>query len=166
MTEDRGTPAAAGSGGLAAGPGAQRRIVVGVDGSEPSKAALAWAVRQGEQTGARVEAVFAWDFPAVFGVVSAGVFDFVGLAAHVLADTITEVGNPARVHPRVLRGHAAQVLIDASAGADLLVVGSRGHGGFAGVLLGSVSQHCVHHAPCPVVVIRGTQAAAGGRRQP
>jgi nucleotide-binding universal stress UspA family protein len=61
------------------------------------------------------------------------------------------------VRARVVEGNAAQVLLDASDGADLLVVGSRGHGGFTEALLGSVSQHCVHHARCPVVVIRGEQ---------
>ena len=55
----------------------------------------------------------------------------------------------------VIQGNAAQVLLDVARDADLLVVGSRGHGGFTGALLGSVSQHCVHHAPCPVVVVRG-----------
>ena len=58
---------------------------------------------------------------------------------------------------RAVEGNAAQVLLDASDGADLLVVGSRGHGGFTEALLGSVSQHCVHHAHCPVVVIRGQE---------
>jgi nucleotide-binding universal stress UspA family protein len=54
----------------------------------------------------------------------------------------------------VVQGHPAQVLLDASAGAELLVIGSRGHGGFVGAMLGSVGQHCVHHATCPVVIIR------------
>ena len=61
---------------------------------------------------------------------------------------------------KVVEGNAARVLLDASAGADLLVVGSRGHGGFVEALLGSVGQHCVHHATCPVVVIR--DSAVGG----
>jgi nucleotide-binding universal stress UspA family protein len=63
----------------------------------------------------------------------------------------TDITRP----PQPVEGNPAQVLLDASAGADLLVVGSRGHGGFASALLGSVSQHCVHHADCPVVIIRG-----------
>jgi nucleotide-binding universal stress UspA family protein len=61
------------------------------------------------------------------------------------------------VHPTAVEGNAAQVLLDACDGADLLVVGSRGHGGFTEALLGSVSQHCVHHARCPVVVLRGQE---------
>ena len=132
-----------------------------MDGSEPSKEALAWAVRQGELTGATVEAVIAWDFPSSYGAVPVADVDFEEIAAQVLSDAIAELGSAASVQPRVLRGHAAQVLADASHGADLLVVGSRGHGGFVGSLLGSVSLHCVHHASCPVVVIRGRQAAPG-----
>jgi nucleotide-binding universal stress UspA family protein len=67
---------------------------------------------------------------------------------------LPESGRQVEIRPKVAEGNAAQVLLDASDGADLLVVGSRGHGGFAEALLGSVSQHCVHHATCPVVVIR------------
>lgn len=70
-------------------------------------------------------------------------------------------GSDVRVIPRLREGNAAQVLLDAAADADLLVVGSRGHGGFAEALLGSVSQHCVHHATCPVVIIRESKRAAG-----
>jgi len=75
----------------------------------------------------------------------------------VLHDTITavtaEVAAPVAVLPRVIAGHPAEVLLQAADGAQLLVVGSRGHGTFAGILLGSVSQHCVQHPPCPVAVI-------------
>ncbi|HEY2640028.1 MAG TPA: universal stress protein, partial [Streptosporangiaceae bacterium] len=74
-----------------------------------------------------------------------------------LSDSIAEVLNPAsqvKVSATVRQGNAVQVLLDAADGADLPVVGSRGHGGFVEALLGSVAQHCVHHANCPVVVIR------------
>jgi nucleotide-binding universal stress UspA family protein len=84
--------------------------------------------------------------------------DFDEIAAKVLNETITEVASPAssvRIHTKVAEGSAAQVLLDAAEGADLLVVGSRGHGGFAGALLGSVSQHCASHSPCPVLIVRG-----------
>jgi len=137
----------------------ERRIVVGVDGSVPSKAALAWAVKQARLTGAAVEAVIAWEFPVTYGYpapVPSGI-DYAGIAAEVVADAIAEVsgpGEPVTIRSTVAAGNPARVLLDASAGAELLVVGSRGHGGFTEALLGSVGQHCVHHATCPVVVIR------------
>jgi nucleotide-binding universal stress UspA family protein len=144
--------------------GPERRIVVGVDGSVPSKAALAWAVRQSRLTGAVVEAVIAWEFPSVTGypVVVADV-DWEDLAEQIVTDAIREVGSSAEqpeIRRKVVEGNAAQVLLDESADAELLVVGSRGHGGFVEALLGSVGQHCVHHAKCPVVVIRGSVTAA------
>ena len=135
------------------------RIVVGVDGSVPSRAALGWAVRQARLTGAVVEAVIAWHYPGSYGYPVALVddADYKELAAKVVTDAIAEVAGPAgpvEIRPKVVEGNAAAALLAASAGAELLVVGSRGHGGFAEALLGSVSQHCVHHAPCPVVIIR------------
>ena len=83
--------------------------------------------------------------------------DFQQIAAEVLAGAIAEVSSPAEqvtITSKMVEGNAARALLDASTGADLLVVGSRGHGGFAEALLGSVGQHCVHHATCPVVVVR------------
>lgn len=139
----------------------EHRIVAGVDGSPSSKAALAWAIGQAKLTGAVVEAVTAWDYPATYGYAAAVVdVDWEGLAAQVLRDAVSEVAPDAAaaIRQRVSEGNAAQVLLDASAGADLLVVGSRGHGGFVEALLGSVSQHAVHHARCPVVVIRDSVA--------
>ena len=136
----------------------ERRIVVGVDGSLPSNAALAWAVRQAKLTGAVVEAVIAWEIPATYGFTMAVAdVDFEGTAAQVAANAIAKVTSPdepVTIRTKVVQGYPAQVLLDASAGAELLVIGSRGHGGFAEAMLGSVGQHCVHHATCPVVVIR------------
>ncbi len=137
----------------------EHRIVVGVDGSDPSKAALAWAIRQGRLTGATVEALIAWIFPATYGhpVPVPPSIDFEEVAREVLTLAIADVSSPddqVTIRPKVVEGIAAQVLLDASAGADLLVVGNRGHGGFIESLLGSVGQHCVHHAKCPVVVVR------------
>ena len=139
------------------------RIVVGVDSSECSKAALRWAISQAQLTGATVEAVAAWQDPAMYGYFSGWaptVFDGDGIQAiteKTLAETVADItganGRPAQVATHVVQGHPAQVLMDAAAGAQMLVVGSRGHGTFAGILLGSVSQHCVQHAPCPVTVI-------------
>jgi nucleotide-binding universal stress UspA family protein len=138
----------------------EHRIVVGVDGSMSSKAALAWAVGQAKLTGAVVEAVTAWDYPTTYGYAAPVIdVDWEEIAAQVLSDAIAEVapdgGQPA-IRKRVSEGNAASVLRDASADADLLVVGSRGHGGFVEALLGSVSQHMVQHAVCPVVVVRGS----------
>jgi nucleotide-binding universal stress UspA family protein len=144
------------------------RIVVGVDGSESSKAALRWAVRQAELTGSSVEAVVAWHYPVVmggfgYGPVSAMVLNFDEIAAKTMADTIAAVVDPAtpvHISSLVLEGNPAQVLLRAAEDADLLVVGSRGHGGFAAALLGSVSQHCAHHAPCPLVIMRDHASSA------
>jgi nucleotide-binding universal stress UspA family protein len=135
------------------------RIVVGVDGSLPSKAALAWAIHQAKLTGAVVEAVIAWHHPASYGypVTVSDDTDYSKLAARVVDDAVTEVAGPAgpaEIRSKAVEGNAAAALLAASAGAELLVLGSRGHGGFVEALLGSVSQHCVHHATCPVVIIR------------
>jgi nucleotide-binding universal stress UspA family protein len=146
---------------------ARPRIVVGVDGSKSSNGALRWAIRQAEVTGAAVDAVNAWHYPdmAGSGMAAGGMvptYDPREIAAKVAADAVSGALDPASevpVRARIAQGGAAQVLLDASAGADLLVVGSRGHGGFAEALLGSVSQHCVHHALCPVVVFRGPDSA-------
>ncbi len=141
-----------------------RRVVVGVDGSPSSKAALAWALRQAEETHAGVEAVIAWHYPATvagvpfapIGPLEDGGYD--DFAARVLSDALRETVDPhgpVKVSSTVREGNPARVLLDASEGAELLVVGSRGHGGFAEALLGSVSQACVQHAQCPVVIVRG-----------
>ena len=146
-------------------PSTNHKIVVGVDGSASAQAALAWAVQQAELTGATVEAVIAWHYPIAFaGAPFAAIgsqmdVDFAGAAAQMLSAAISETADPTgsvKVSSTVREGNAAQVLIDAAEGADLLVVGSRGHGGFTEALLGSVSQHCVHHARCPVVIVRGS----------
>jgi nucleotide-binding universal stress UspA family protein len=143
------------------------RIVVGVDGSRASTAALAWAAEQAGLTGASVEAVIAWHYPVAVGgipfapVGAADFTDYGELATKLLSDAIAatvEPDGPVKVSSVVREGNAAQVLLEAARGADLLVVGSRGHGGFTEALLGSVSQACVHHARCPVVVIRAADS--------
>lgn len=145
------------------GAGNTHRIIVGVDGSPGSKTALTWAMNQAARTGATVEAITTWQNPAQYGTAygwSYDVFegDTYGAAiAKSLDDTIAEVAaqvpHPVTVLAQVIEGHAVEALLHAAANADLLVVGSRGHGTFAGIVLGSVSQHCVQHAPCPVVVV-------------
>lgn len=140
-----------------------RYIVVGVDGSPGSQTALRWAMAQARLTGAHVEAVSAWQEPLMTGY-SYGwqPTEYAGdsiavITEKVLGETVAEAtaqgDQTVAVHTRVVQGHPAQVLLEAAAGARLLVVGSRGHSTFAGLLLGSVSQHCVQHAPCPVVVV-------------
>jgi nucleotide-binding universal stress UspA family protein len=137
---------------------ARRRIVVGVDGSAPSKAALAWAVSEAGRTDAVVEAITAYYwFPMPIKDI-----DYKGLAEVVLDDAIRDVASaaePVRITGHVVQGNAARALLDTAASADLLVIGSRGHNGFTEALLGSVAQHCIHHARCPVVVIRSSQAS-------
>jgi nucleotide-binding universal stress UspA family protein len=135
-------------------------IVVGVDGSPESVGALTWAARYGKACGAQIRALLAWHYPSAVGpappgVAPASITDEVRAAmSEHLTQAITEGAPDAQVEPQIGYGHPAQVLVDASREADLLVVGSRGHGAFTGMLLGSVSLHCVHHAFCPVVVVR------------
>lgn len=135
----------------------QGRIVVGVDGSPASADALSWAARQAELTGAAIEAVTSWEYPMAFGgYPAANEIDWPANARSVLDSALDQALGEAAdpVTRTVVEGHPAKVLIDAAAGAELLVVGSRGHGGFAGLLLGSVSEYVVAHAPCPVLVVR------------
>ena len=144
------------------------RIVVGVDGSASSRAALRWAVRQAKFTGGMVNAVIAWQIPVMLQNYSwAPIYleeagDFAEDARKRIDAVISEEIEPTDsglVRSRVVHGHPAQVLLDAAADADLLVVGGRGHGKFAEALLGSVSQNCVHHARCPVLIMRGEPAS-------
>lgn len=141
------------------------KIVVGVDGSDASKKALAWAVDEARVHGAQVVALYAWQpLPVVPADVVPAPLD--------LAETISELYEAAErlvtgvveevagaepvvtVEAVALEGPPASALIDAAGDADLLVVGSRGLGGFRGLLLGSVGHQLVHHAPCPVVIHR------------
>lgn len=144
------------------------RIVVGVDGSPSSEEALRWAVRHARLTGQPVEAVTSWEIPVNFSVGPLTDFDWEGQATSTLTDTVANAVGPAdaeQVSRCVVKGHPAQVLIDAAADAGLVVVGSRGRGGFTGMLLGSVSQHVLARAACPVVVVRDTGTAAGTRER-
>jgi nucleotide-binding universal stress UspA family protein len=137
-----------------------RRIVVGVDGSAESKGALRWAARQAQTTGAHLHVITTWEIPS-FAYAGAGIpypgnLDLKSGSRRALERTITEtLGDHIGldVTQTVVEGHPAIVLLEAAVGADLLVIGSRGHGAFAGMVLGSVSEHCVAHASCPVVVI-------------
>lgn len=137
----------------------EARIVVGVDGSESSLHALEWAARQAELTGDVLEVIATWEWPPNYGwaVPLPEGWDPQADVTRVLTDICDRLhqAHPAvNLRPRVVEGHPAPVLVEASSGAALLVVGSRGHGEFAGMLLGSVSEHCVAQAHCPVVVVR------------
>ena len=134
-------------------------IVVGVDGSEPSKRALAWAAKQAALTGAELNVVTTWEFPATFGWAPPYPegFDPEGDTRTALHQTVDAVLGPdpqVPVRVTVREGHPAPILTEEAEDAALLVVGSRGHGAFMGMLLGSVSEHCASHAACPVVVVR------------
>lgn len=141
------------------------RIVVGVDGSQASKEAFSWALAEARLRGDSVVAIHAWTppYPTPAGLpgglvtpVEDGVDEAVRKAAQeVLAQTVSEAAaDDVTVEQRLVEGPAATTLIEAADGAELLVVGSRGHGGFTGLLLGSVSQQVANHAPCPVVIVR------------
>lgn len=137
----------------------EKRIVVGVDGSEPSKAALRWAIRQARLTGCSVDAVTAWRYPSTYGLAPLGdqAVDLESDASKALTAALNEVSGlepDVPVCPHVSEGRAGEVLLRAAKGADLLVVGNRGHGEFASALLGSVSLYCVLHAHCPVLILR------------
>ncbi|MDF6022471.1 universal stress protein [Streptomyces sp. JH34] len=135
------------------------RVVVGVDGSGPSQEALRWAAQHAQLTGAVVEAVCAWETPSEAGwagpATEAG-FDLEDARRRFSEGIRAVFGDvrPAVVHEILVRGDPSEVLVKASEGADLLVVGNRGRGGFARAMLGSVSQRCAQHAACPVVVVR------------
>ena len=134
-------------------------IVVGVDGSESSNGALRWAAQQAMRTDAALEVMMTWEWPSSYGwsFPLPAEYDPAADAQRLLDGVIAELRES---HPnldiraRVVEGHPAPTLVEASRGADLLVVGSRGHGEFAGMLLGSVSEHCVTNAHCPVLVFR------------
>ena len=133
------------------------KIVVGVDGSPSSRRVLHWAAQQAKLTGALLEIVSCWEMPSIDPSDLPLVSNFGDDAQRNLQATVTEVlGDEPDVDIKltVVEGQAASVLLDAARGASLLVVGSRGHGAFTGRLLGSVSNHCVSHAPCPVTVVR------------
>ena len=141
-------------------------IVVGTDGSGHADRALAWAIDEAKLRGARIHVVSAWHVPAmVYGgpglVPTASVpieETFRRAAEDAAAAALDQVGAAGvDAEADVVEGQAADALIDAATDADLLVVGSRGHGGFVGLLLGSVSAQCAHHARCPLVIVRSPQ---------
>lgn len=139
-------------------PTAVRKIVVGIDGSDGSVKALDWAIGDAVRSPASLELVTAWVFPMALGYVFAKSPDEVQHQLQLIADG--SVSHVAAVAPgisvsSILReAEAGPTLVDCSNGADLLVVGSRGHGGLREVLLGSVGTYCARHAHCPTVIVR------------
>ena len=147
---------------MTASPGAsEARIIVGVDGSRPSEDALRWAAHFAAIYGAPLEVVTAWEYPPSYGWAAiAPEWDAAQDTRNFLDDTVQAVFGdqpPPGMRLLVREGSAAKVLLDASPGAIMLVVGSRGHGGFAGLLLGSVSANVAEHAVCPVFIVHGDQ---------
>jgi len=136
-------------------------VVVGVDGSANSIAALKWAAHYAKSTDGIVHAVYVWSYPtssvvtAPLGSAMAPADLMEAAAADALSGFIAEAELPPDVHVVhiVREGSSSKVLIDQAHDADILVVGARGHGGFAGLLLGSVANAVTNHAPCPVAVI-------------
>ena len=142
-------------------------IVVGVDGSDPGRAALRWAIEEAKVRNAAVVAVHVWSFypavppetfdgvPAPMTVPDAG--EAIEADSRRLLDreleAVSQEAAGVGVEARLVEGNAAEALTDASRDADLLVVGTKGHGALAGALLGSVSQHLAHHPPCPLVLV-------------
>lgn len=133
-------------------------IIAGLDGSEASKDALRWAVGHGKRLGATVRAIAVWHHPVQFGYPRVlPDREFEEQAERWVRDAVAEVGGAepgCAVESEVVNGHPPRELIEASADADLLVLGHRGRGGVVGMLIGSVVLQCVQHARCPVVVVR------------
>jgi nucleotide-binding universal stress UspA family protein len=135
------------------------RVVVGIDGSQASLDGLTWAARQADFIGARLEVLAAWEWPTSFGWAVPVPTDF-DPEAEVQSTLDAATASARAAYPalvvdaHIVQGHPAPILVEASKGADLLVVGSRGHGEFVGMLIGSVSEYCATNAHCPVLVHR------------
>ncbi len=138
------------------------RILVGVDGSEASIDALRRAARIAEAFDAPLEAITTWDFPVALGVYyPADNWSPENDARQILSAAVDQAfgeAQPAKLTRTTLQGPPARVLIEQSEHAAMLVLGSRGHGGFTGLLLGSVSAACAEHAHCPVLITHGAGA--------
>ena len=138
---------------LAAPSPAPPRVVVGIDGSEGSMRALEWAAGEAGRTGAVLEAHASYSPGYVF-IAAHEVQESLQQLIDQAADRVAQIAPGVQFKGLTHEETAAKVLIEASEGADLLVVGSRGLGGFSGLLLGSVSHQCSLHAHCPTVIVR------------
>ena len=142
------------------GPEGMRRILVGIDGSPSSLDALRWAVHLAGLNGATVTVLTTWEWPGSYGWAPPvpSEYDPERDATTMVEESLAPVRDKhpdVEIRTEVVEGHPAPSLVRASEDADLLVVGSRGHGEFTGMLIGSVSEHCVANAHCPVLVMRG-----------
>jgi nucleotide-binding universal stress UspA family protein len=131
-------------------------VVVGVDGSEPNREATRRAALEAIAHNARLDVVHAWNFLDQPGPTFDPHYgeDAARARIETFLDDVLDGNRPPDVEIHLVNDHAARALVDASDGAFTLVVGARGLGGFKGILLGSVSQHLVHHATCPVLIVR------------
>jgi nucleotide-binding universal stress UspA family protein len=140
-------------------------IVVGVDGSKPSQEALRWALREAERIGAELRIVLACYVPPTSylpGVPLPSILEVEQTGREALEQMVADVvdgESPVTIRKEIVAGPPVPALLHASQDAELLVVGSRGHGAFTGLLLGSVSSHCVAHAVTSVVVVRSRETA-------
>jgi nucleotide-binding universal stress UspA family protein len=150
----------------ASNPNRPPRVVVGVDGSESSKQALRWGAHLAASAGARLDAVAAWQYPSTWGWGAVPIDWSPGQDMEkALTEAVDDVFGPERpddMRLAVHQGNAAGVLLHECQDALMLVVGSRGHGGFAGLLLGSISANVAEHATCPVLVVHGDQLPPEG----
>ena len=148
-------------------------VVVGVDGSANGREALRFALAEAELREARLAIVHSWSIPTLTAT-GIGMIPAFGLLRDALADAAAETleaelervahgAPPVELERTIVQGDAAGALVERAAGADLLVVGSRGRGGLASTVLGSVSRACLHHAPCPVAVVNVAHHAERGR---
>jgi nucleotide-binding universal stress UspA family protein len=135
-------------------------VVVGIDGSPQSRAALSWAVRYAELIGARVRAVAVWHQPMQFAEASLAPMseDFANEARRWLADALpddTGEGSEPQVEieTRIEQGEPTHVLLGHASTAELLVLGNHGRSPLGAMVLGSVAQRCAHHAPCPLLLV-------------
>ena len=136
------------------------KIVVGVDGSDASRAAVRWAADEARLRGVALTAVEAWEFsPLIFAADVPVALDELraSVVEHLRATVADEVGDGLDVNELVIEKAPVPALLGECDPDDILVVGSRGRGGFAGLLLGSVSQQLAQHSTCPVVIIRPPQ---------
>ncbi len=149
--------------GSASAGNSQPRVVVGVDPSDEARAALEWALLYAARLAASVDVVHGWQSEREYVWLNTvpAPDDPTGTARQAVeklvadartATAIDEGKVPVTIH--VIEGRPVRILLDQGQGADLLVLGSRGHGGFAGLLLGSVSTECATHAPCSVTIVR------------